>query len=144
MRSGTAVFARDTIDILGHPGGTVSAPDTSLAQPRGYLITGSRIINSAGNLAAGSYYLARPWLSTGVTSPAGQITIRDTWLTAAINAQQWQNWSSSPFPWQDARFYEYRNTGPGAAAAPDVPQRRRSKWSMGEGGEGEEAADAGA
>ena len=51
--SGTAVFDHDTIDILGHPGGTVSAPDTSLAQPRGYLITGSRIINSAGQPGGG-------------------------------------------------------------------------------------------
>jgi pectinesterase len=120
--SGTAVFDRDTIDILGHPGGTVSAPDTGLEQPYGYLITGSRIINSAGNLAAGSYYLARPWQHTGVTSPVGQITIRGTYLPGAINAGQWQNWSSPPFPWQDARFYEYQNTGPGSAAAADVPQ----------------------
>ena len=120
--SGTAVFDRDTIDILGHPGGTVSAPDTGLEQPYGYLITGSRIVNSAGNLAAGSYYLARPWQHTGVTSPVGQITVRDTWLTAAISPQQWQNWSSPPFPWQDARFYEYQNTGPGSAAAASVPQ----------------------
>ena len=120
--SGTAVFDRDTIDILGHPGGTVSAPDTGLEQPFGYLITGSRIINSAGNLAAGSYYLARPWQHTGVTSPVGQITVRGTYLPAAINAGQWQNWSSPPFPWQDARFYEYQNTGPGSAAAAGVPQ----------------------
>ena len=120
--SGTAVFDRDTIDVLGHPGGTVSAPDTGLEQPYGYLITGSRIINPAGSLAAGSYYLARPWQHTGVTTPAGQITIRDTYLPAAINAGQWQNWSSPPFPWQDARFYEYRNSGPGSAAAADVPQ----------------------
>lgn len=57
-----------------------------------------------------------------MTSPVGQITVRDTWLTAAINAGQWQNWSSPPFPWRDARFYGYQNTGPGAAAAADVPQ----------------------
>jgi pectin methylesterase-like acyl-CoA thioesterase len=121
--SGTAVFDNDTIDILGHPGGTVSAPDTGLEQPYGYLITDSRIINSNGSLAAGSYYLARPWQHTGVTDPVGQITIRNTSLTAAINAGQWQNWSSPPFPWQDARFYEYQNTGPGAAdVAADVPQ----------------------
>jgi pectinesterase len=121
--SGTAVFGRDTIDITGHPGGTVSAPDTGLEQPYGYLITDSRIINSNGSLAAGSYFLARPWRHTGVTNPVGQITIRNTSLTAAINAGQWQNWSSPPFPWQDARFYEYQNTGPGAAdVAPDVPQ----------------------
>jgi pectin methylesterase-like acyl-CoA thioesterase len=116
------VFDRDTINILGHPGGTLSAPDTGLEQPYGYLVTGSRIVNSDGSLAAGSYYLGRPWQHTGVTSPVGQITVRDTWLTAAINAGQWQNWSSLPFPWQDARFYEYQNTGPGAAAAADVPQ----------------------
>jgi pectinesterase len=120
--SGTAVFDHDTIDILGHPGGSVSAPDTSLAQPLGYLVTDSRIINPAGNLAAGSYYLGRPWRHTGVTNPVGQITIRDTWLTAAISAGQWQNWSSPPFPWTSARFYEYANRGPGAAAAADVPQ----------------------
>jgi len=125
--SGTAVFDRDTIDILGHPGGTVSAPDTGLEQPYGYLVTGSRITNSAGNLAAGSYYLARPWQHTGVTSPVGQITIRGTHLPAAINTGQWQNWSSPPFPWQDARFYEYQNTGPGAAAAADVPQLTASQ-----------------
>ncbi len=121
--SGTAVFDRDTIDILGHPGGTVSAPDTGLEQPYGYLVIGSRIINSNGSLAAGRYYLGRPWQHTGVTSPVGQITIRNTWLAAAINAGQWQNWSSPPFPWQDARFYEYQNAGPGAAGvAADVPQ----------------------
>jgi pectin methylesterase-like acyl-CoA thioesterase len=121
--SGTAVFDRDTIDILGHPGGSVSAPDTGLEQPYGYLITSSRIINSAGNLAAGSYYLGRPWRHTGVTNPVGQITIRDTSLSAAINPEQWTAWTSPPFPWQDARFYEYQNTGPGAATvAADVPQ----------------------
>jgi pectin methylesterase-like acyl-CoA thioesterase len=121
--SGTAVFDHDTIDISGHPGGTVSAPDTGLEQPYGYLIVDSRIINSNASLAAGSYYLARPWRHTGVTNPVGQITIRNTWLTPAINAQQWQNWSSPPFPWQDARFYEYRNAGPGAENIDaDVPQ----------------------
>jgi pectin methylesterase-like acyl-CoA thioesterase len=52
-------------------GGTVSAPDTGLEQPYGYLITGSRIVNRPGNLAAASYYLGRPWRHTGVTSPVG-------------------------------------------------------------------------
>ncbi len=121
--SGTAVFDRDTIDIIGHPGGSVTAPDTGLEQPYGYLITDSRIINSNGTLAAGSNFLGRPWQHTGVTRPVGQITIRNTYLTAAINAQHWENWSSPPFPWQNARFYEYQNTGPGAAdVAADVPQ----------------------
>lgn len=115
--SGTAVFDRDTIDILGHPGGAVTAPDTALSQRYGYLITHSVITNRAGNLAAGSYYLGRPWVHAGVNSPVGQIMIRDTALPAAISPQQWQNWSSPPFPWTSARFHEYANTGPGAAAA---------------------------
>ncbi len=67
-------------------------------------------------------YLGRPWQHTGVTSPVGQITIRGTYLPAAINPEQWQNWSSPPFPWQDARFYEYQNTGPGSAVNAAVPQ----------------------
>jgi pectin methylesterase-like acyl-CoA thioesterase len=120
--SGTAVFDRDTIDILGHPGGAVSAPDTVIAQKYGYLITHSRIVNRPGNLAGGSYYLGRPWIHTGTVDPVPQITIRDTALPAAINPQQWQNWSSPPFPWTSARFYEYANSGPGSAAAAGVPQ----------------------
>jgi pectin methylesterase-like acyl-CoA thioesterase len=121
--SADAVFDRDTIDILGHPGGSVTAPDTGLEQPYGYLIINSRIVNSNGTLAAGSNFLGRPWQHTGVTRPVGQITIRNTYLTAAINAQHWENWSSPPFPWQDARFYEDQNSGPGAAdVAADVPQ----------------------
>ena len=113
--SGTAVFDRDTIDILGHPGGTVSAPDTIAAQKYGYLITHSAIVNVPGKLAAASYYLGRPWIHTGTVDPVPQITVRDTYLAAAISPQQWQNWSSPPFPWQDARFAEYQNYGPGAA-----------------------------
>jgi pectinesterase len=121
--SGTAVFEHDTIDIVGgHPGGTVTAPDTPLAHTYGYLVDHSRIVNSDGTLAPGADYLGRPWRHTGVTNPVGQITIRNTFLDAIINSGQWQNWSSPPFPWTSARFAEYDNTGPGSAYAPDVPQ----------------------
>jgi pectin methylesterase-like acyl-CoA thioesterase len=112
------LFDHDTIDMLGHPGGSLSAPDTVIAQKYGYLITRSRIINSPGNLAAGSYYLGRPWIHTGTTDPVPQITIRDTVLPAAISPQQWQNWTSPPFRWQDARFCEYANRGPGRRQRP--------------------------
>jgi pectate lyase len=53
--------------------------------------------------------------------PVPEITVRDTYLAAAISPQQWQNWSSPPFPWQDARFAEYQNYGPGAVGV-TVPQ----------------------
>ncbi|MFG2549047.1 hypothetical protein [Streptomyces sp. NPDC048581] len=46
--------------------------------------------------------------------------IRYTWLATAIKASPWTDMSG--FPWQDARFAEYRNHGPGAAVTADRPQ----------------------
>ncbi|GAA1957536.1 pectinesterase family protein [Catenulispora subtropica] len=122
--SATAVFERDTIDILrGRPGGSVSAPDTPTAFSRGYLIDNSRIDNLDGSLAAGADYLSRPWRHTGTTNPVAQMTIRNTYLGAAISPAHYENWSSPFFKWTDARYSEYRNIGPAAAdVAADVPQ----------------------
>ncbi|HEU5353789.1 MAG TPA: pectinesterase family protein [Actinocrinis sp.] len=122
--SATAVFDHDDINILGgHSGGSVSAPDTPTAFTYGYLITDSRIDNADGTLAAGADYLSRPWRHTGTTNPVAQLTIRDTYLGAAISSAHYENWSSPFFKWTDARYSEYRNTGPAAAdAAADVPQ----------------------
>ena len=122
--SATAVFERDTIDILGgHSGGSVTAPDTPTAFSRGYLIDHSRIDNLDGTLAAGADFLSRPWRHTGTTNPVAQMTIRDTYLGAAISPAHYENWSSPFFRWTDARYSEFRNTGPAAAdVAADVPQ----------------------
>jgi pectin methylesterase-like acyl-CoA thioesterase len=122
--SATAVFDHDDIDILGgHSGGSVSAPDTPTAFTYGYLIINSRIGNADGTLAAGADYLSRPWRHTGTTNPVAQLTIRDTYLGAAISSAHYENWSSPFFKWTDARYSEYRNTGPAAAdVAADVPQ----------------------
>ncbi|MCZ9338345.1 pectate lyase, partial [Streptomyces sp. TRM76130] len=49
-----------------------------------------------------------------------QVLIRDTALPAAIKAAPWTDMSG--FSWRDARFAEYRNTGPGAAVTADRPQ----------------------
>ncbi|MGW6905570.1 hypothetical protein [Streptomyces sp. NPDC054940] len=46
--------------------------------------------------------------------------IRETELPAAVKAAPWTDMSG--FPWQDARFAEYRNHGPGAAVTADRPQ----------------------
>ncbi len=122
--SATAVFDHDDINILGgHSGGSVSAPDTPTAFTYGYLITNSRIDNADGTLAAGADFLSRPWRHTGTTNPVAQMTIRDTYLGAAISSAHYENWSSPFFKWTDARYFEYQNTGPAAAdVAADVPQ----------------------
>lgn len=122
--SATAVFERDTIDVLGgHSGGSVTAPDTPTAFARGYLISDSTIDNRDGTLAAGKDFLSRPWRHTGTTNPVAQMTIRDTYLGPAISSAHYENWSSPFFKWTDARYSEYRDTGPAAAdVAADVPQ----------------------
>lgn len=127
--SATAVFERDTIDVLGgHSGGSVTAPDTPTAFSRGYLIDHSRIDNLDGTLAAGADFLSRPWRHTGTTNPVAQMTIRDTYLGAAISPAHYENWSSPFFLWTDARYSEYRDSGPAAAdVAADVPQLTRDQ-----------------
>jgi pectin methylesterase-like acyl-CoA thioesterase len=122
--SATAVFDHDDIDILGgHAGGSVTAPDTPTAFSRGYLIVNSRIDNADGTLAAGADFLSRPWRHTGTTDPVAQMTIRETYLGAAISPAHYENWSSPFFKWTDARYSEYHDTGPAAAdVAADVPQ----------------------
>lgn len=122
--SATAVFDHDDIDVLGgHAGGSVTAPDTPTAFSYGYLIINSRIDNADGTLAAGADYLGRPWRHTGTTNPVAQMTIRETYLGTAISPAHYEDWSKPFFKWTDARYSEYRNTGPAAAdVAADVPQ----------------------
>ena len=63
-----------------------------------------------------------------MTSDAiAQVVIRDTALPAAIKRAPWTDMSG--FPWREARFAEYRNTGPGAGTghrpAAAAPTSRR-------------------
>jgi pectin methylesterase-like acyl-CoA thioesterase len=70
--------------------------------------------------AAGSVHLGRPWHPGGDVRAIGQVVIRDSVLGAPIAAAPWTEMSG--FPWQEARFAEYRNTGPGAAVDENRPQ----------------------
>lgn len=59
--------------------------------------------------------------SSDTTARPG-LTVRDTRLDAGIDAvAPYANMSAS-FPWQNQRFAEYRNTGPGAVIS--VPENR--------------------
>lgn len=56
-----------------------------------------------------------------VHNSRGQVTIRDTALPDAIRvAQPWAD--MAPNVWTDGRFFEYRNTGPGATINDNRPQ----------------------
>ncbi|HLI69993.1 MAG TPA: pectinesterase family protein [Ktedonobacteraceae bacterium] len=116
---GTAVFDHDTIFIKEKTGGgqTMTAASTPAAQQYGFLFTHCVVESEA---PAGSVFLGRPWPAT--PDAQAQVTIRDTWLPAAISQAPWENWSSPPVSWQSARFAEYHNSGPGAGVNANRPQ----------------------
>ncbi|MEV3856519.1 pectinesterase family protein [Streptomyces sp. NPDC050095] len=115
---GTAVFDRcrfrtlDRGDLAGAaPYGFVFAPSTAAANPRGYLVTRSRIDSTAPD----AYYkLARPWVPSSDTTARPMLTVRETHLGPGIDAVAPYTNMSDSFPWQSQRFAEYRNAGPGA------------------------------
>ncbi|MET9971621.1 pectinesterase family protein [Streptomyces sp. NPDC006356] len=122
---GTAVFEHchfrtlTRTDLAGAPYGFVFAPSTARANPLGYLVTRSRVTSEAPD----AYYkLARPWVPSSDTTARPSLVVRDTHLGAGIDAVAPYTNMSDSFPWQEQRFAEYRNTGPGAAIT--VPENR--------------------
>ena len=121
----TAVFEHchfrtlDRTDLAGAPYGFVFAPSTAGANPRGYLVTRSRITSEAPD----AYYkLARPWVPSSDPTARPSLVVRDSWLGTGIDAVAPYTNMSNAFPWQDQRFAEYRNLGPGARVT--VPENR--------------------
>ena len=122
---GTSVFEHchfrtlTRTDLAGAPYGFVFAPSTAGANPLGHLVTRSRVSSEAPD----AYYkLARPWVPSSDTTARPSLIVRDTHLGAGIDAVAPYTNMSDAFPWQNQRFAEYRNTGPGAAIT--VPQNR--------------------
>ncbi|MFI6036774.1 pectinesterase family protein [Streptomyces sp. NPDC051315] len=121
----TAVFehchfhALNRTDLASAPYGFVFAPSTAGANPRGYLVTGSRVTSEAPDAF---YKLARPWVPSSDTTARPMLTVRDTHLGPGIDAVAPYTNMSASHPWQNQRFAEYRNTGPGARIT--VPENR--------------------
>jgi len=116
----TAVFDRATITALdrgGDPNGYLTAASTRRDNPFGFLIINSTVVSGA---KARTYYLGRPWHPGGDVDAIAQVVVRDTVLPAAVKTAPWTDMSG--FSWRDARFAEYRNTGPGAGTGTDRPQ----------------------
>jgi pectinesterase len=121
----TAVYERchfrtlNRTDLTAAPYGFVFAPSTAGADPHGYLVLDSRVTSEAPD---GYYKLARPWVPSSDTTARPMLTVRDTWLGPGIDAvAPYANMSDS-YPWQEQRFAEYRNSGPGARIT--VPANR--------------------
>lgn len=108
----TAVFDHDTIDSVD--AGYVTAANTELDNPHGFLFTGSRFVGETG---AGTIALGRPWHHTGDPAPFASVVVRDSNLGAQIADHPWTGMAG--WSWVSARYYEYKNTGPGATSGPD-------------------------
>ncbi|MFB6936585.1 pectinesterase family protein [Streptomyces chartreusis] len=122
---GTAVFEHchfrtlTRSDLSSAPYGFVFAPSTAGANPRGYLVTRSRV---TGDAPDAYYKLARPWVPSSDPTAHPSLIVRDTHLGPGIDAAAPYANMSDSFPWQDQRFAEYHNTGPGAVVT--VPENR--------------------
>ncbi|MFI5795600.1 pectinesterase family protein [Streptomyces sp. NPDC051677] len=106
-------------DLAAAPYGFVFAPSTAGANPLGYLVSRSRVSSAAPDAF---YKLARPWVPSSDTTARPSLTVRDTRLDAGIDAVAPYTDMSASFPWQNQRFAEYRNSGPGAVVS--VPENR--------------------
>ncbi|WP_460515125.1 pectinesterase family protein [Flindersiella endophytica] len=116
----TAVFANSTIRSLDRHAtvnGYVTAASTVTGNPHGFLFTGCRFVSDA---AAGSVFLGRPWHPSSDPNTDPAVVVRDSWLGAHIGTPAWTDMSG--WSWRDAEFFEYRNTGPGAATGDGRPQ----------------------
>lgn len=106
-------------DLSSSPYGFVFAPSTEAANPHGYLALRSRVTSEAPDA---HYKVARPWVPSSSTTSRPMLTVRETWLGPGIDAVAPYANMRDAHPWQDQRFAEYRNTGPGAEIT--VPENR--------------------
>jgi pectin methylesterase-like acyl-CoA thioesterase len=119
---GTAVFDHSTLKAATRGStsnnGYVTAASTDKSLTYGFLITDSTIVSDA---PAGTFSLGRPWQPSNDANAIAQVVIRNTDLPAAIKAAPWTDMTTT-FSWRNARFFEYQNTGAGAAVNADRPQ----------------------
>jgi pectinesterase len=116
----TAVFDRCHVHSLNRnstPAGYVTAPSTDISNPHGFLFTRCLFTSDA---PPASVYLGRPWHPGNDPNAIGETVIRQSAIGAHVGPTGWSDFGD--WPWEDARFAEYRNYGPGALVTPDRPQ----------------------
>lgn len=83
----------------------ITAASTPLEQPFGFVFDRCRITVAADDI---QLYLGRPWRDYSA------VVFMRTEMPAAIRSAGWHNWSK-PEREKTVRYYEFGNTGPGAA-----------------------------
>jgi pectin methylesterase-like acyl-CoA thioesterase len=112
---GTTVINASKIYQKRSTGGPITAARTDPANAYGFLIYKSTVTGATNNTTQ----LGRPW------GADAQVLFRETSLSATIKtAQPWTDMSGNT--WQNARFFEYANTGSGATTNGNRPQMSAS------------------
>lgn len=127
-----ARFERCEIRSRLRPGeanqGYVAAPSTPRVQPHGLVFDRCRLTREAG-LPDASVWLGRPWRAGGNVALVGAAAYLDCRMDAHVRPEGWTSMTYRgpggavvTFQPRDARFGEYRSTGPGARRHPARPQ----------------------
>ena len=98
-------------DVTFTPQGFVFAPSTARANPHGFLAQRCAFTGTAPD---GAFRLARPWVPSSDTTAWPMLTVRQSVIGPGINAPAPYADMSASYPWQDQRFAEYADVGPGA------------------------------
>ncbi len=125
------IVSRPRVGI--QPEGYVTAPSTLLRDLYGLVFRDCRFVPENDHVRGGQTYLGRPWhpgrtFSDGrYADPdsAGAVALLNCWLDRHIASEGWtqmggraRDGSRIMFKPEDARFFEFENRGPGAAASP--------------------------
>lgn len=131
--NGNALFTQSEIKNLGrakpmNPSGFVTAPSTQIANEFGFTFIDCRLTRDA-SVPDKSVPLGRPWHPTTTfddgryadPNAIGKSVFINTWMDAHITTDGWYSMSGTAkdgtkkqFQPEDARFFEYNSTGPGA------------------------------
>lgn len=109
--------------------GYVTAASTFISEPFGIMIINSKFTSNA---PPKTVYLGRPWPAGGNPDAIGSVLITECELGEHIIIEGWTSMNGRLEP-EEARLYEYKNFGPGAAT--HVKRRQLSEeevkdWSI--------------
>lgn len=117
-----AVFEECTLHSVGS--GYITAPSTAADKEYGYLFLRCKL-TADESVASNSVSLGRPW------RPDACVLYRETEMGAHIRTEGWSNMSDNKA--EEARFYEYKNTGVGAVineSRRQLTDAEADKWTI--------------
>ncbi len=106
--SSTSVFETCIISSINEPA-FVTAPSTPISRKYGYLFEKCRLVSA---LPPKTVYLGRPWHPGGDPDAIASVVFKYCDLGAHIKDEGWTEMNG--FKAEEARMYEYQNSGPGA------------------------------